>query len=491
MTALDSSILQNPPTGLAVPGYDRRQVEIGIVHFGVGAFHRAHEAMYVDRILAAGDRRWGICGVGVRPADRAVRDALARQDGLYTLVTVAPDGTARARVIGSIVTVLHAPDDPVAVIARLAAPTTRIVSLTITEGGYEISDDTGEFAPRNPATLADLADPGAPPRSVFGFLAAALRLRRDSNTAPFTVLSCDNIPGNGTVARKATVAFAERHDPALASWIADGVAFPDSMVDRITPATTPAVGELVSRDYGVHDAWPIRSETYTQWVLEDRFPAGRPELDTVGVQLVPDVEPYELMKLRLLNASHQVMAYLGLLRGMTYVHEACQDPDLRAFLLGYMDEEARPSLLPVPGVDLTAYCRELLARFSSEAILDTLARQGVDGSDRIPKFLLPVVRHRLAAGAPIGHCALVVAAWSKVVDGLAESGEPMADHREAELRAAAAAERAAPGAFISVLPDVFGDLSTDPTFAAAFTRARTLIEREGVRTAMSRGAGHR
>lgn len=486
---LHSATLHSGAPGLGVPGYDPRDVAVGIVHFGVGAFHRAHQAVYIDQILATGDRQWGICGVGVLPGDRAIRDALRQQDNLYTLVTVAPDGSTTARVIGSIVEFRYAPDDPGAVIARLTAPATRIVSLTITEGGYGISDETGEFAPTDDATCADLADPAGSPRSVLGFLTAALRLRRDAGLSPFTVLSCDNISGNGDVARRATVAFAQRCDPALAAWIADTVAFPNSMVDRITPATTDAVRAQVTRDYGITDVWPVRAETYQQWVIEDRFPTGRPALDAVGVQLVVDVEPYELMKLRLLNASHQAMSYLGLLLGLTYVHEACRDPDVAAFLRGYWLEEARPTLRPVPGVDLDAYCDDLMARFGSEATLDTLARQTVDGSDRIPKFVLPVVRDQLAAHRGIRRCALVVAAWSRFIRGMSETAEPLVlqDRRGDELRAAADGE--APGAFIRALPAVFGGLATNDEFIAAFVRARTTLDHDGARGALRATAG--
>jgi mannitol 2-dehydrogenase len=482
MRPLDAATLRTPPPGLAVPGYDRRAVEVGVVHFGVGAFHRAHEAMYLDRVIEAGDLSWGVCGVGVLPGDTAVRDALTGQNGLYTLLTVEPDGTEHARVVGSLVEVLHAPDDPDAVLARLVAPGTRIVSLTITEGGYGIDDHTGAFAPHDELTLADLADPAGPPRSVLGYLNRALRARRDRGLAPFTVLSCDNIHHNGTVARSAVLAFAQRTDPALASWIADTVAFPNSMVDRITPATTDEVRARVAAGYGIEDAWPVRAEAFEQWVVEDRFPSGRPALDSVGVQLVGDVEPFELMKLRLLNASHQVLGHLGLLCGLTYVHQACRDPGLRAFLRAYLDEEARPTLPAVPGIDLTAYCDTLLARFGSDTIRDTLARQTVDASDRIPKFLLPVVRARLAAGAPADRCAQVVAAWSLSVDGVAESATPLAptDRRADALRGAAAAERTQPGAFLRALPSVFGDLATDPTFTAAFVHARTQLSRHGV-----------
>ncbi|MBJ7600135.1 MAG: mannitol dehydrogenase [Candidatus Nephthysia bennettiae] len=482
MTPLDATTVGGSHPHVAVPAYDRTTVTPGIVHFGVGAFHRSHEAMYIDRILNAGYTDWGICGVGVTPYDTAIRDVLREQDYLYTLITVTPDGTAEARVIGSVVDFLYAPDNPAAALEKLVDPATRIVSLTITEGGYSINDATGEFDPHDPGTLADLAAGDSTPKSVLGFIVAALKVRKAMGTPPFTVMSCDNIQGNGGVARKAVVAFAERKDPQHAAWIADNVPFPNSMVDRITPATTDQTRASVAADYGITDAWPIRSEAFEQWVLEDRFSCGRPPLETAGVQIVDDVEPYELMKLRLLNASHQAMSYLGLLAGATYVHEVCRDPLFVNFLLGYMHKEAIPTLRPVPGIDLSAYCDQLIARFGGEVIQDTLARQVIDGSDRIPKFLLPVVAEQLAHGRDIGCCALVLAAWSHFLGG-ATKVAPV-DKRLAELQSAVADERHHPGAFLSYRP-VFGDLGSHPILKAAFVEARAAIGQDGARAAIA------
>ncbi|GEK19601.1 mannitol dehydrogenase family protein [Cellulomonas xylanilytica] len=480
-THLDAGALDHLGPHVAVPGYDRDQVGCGIVHLGVGAFHRSHQAMYVDRLLHDGASEWGICGVGVLPADRTIADVLHEQDGLYTLLTVDPDGRTAARVIGSHVAHLHAPADPKAVVDRLADPATRIVSLTITEGGYGVNDATGEFEPHDPATLTDLAG-SAPPSSVLGLVVAALAVRRSAGTAPFTVMSCDNIQGNGHVARTAVTAFARALDPGLAEWIGEHVAFPSSMVDRITPATTPEVVAAVAA-LGVEDRWPVRAESFTQWVLEDRFSAGRPAFDSVGVQVVDDVMPYELMKLRLLNASHQAMSYLGILAGETYVHDVCRDPLFVGFLLGYMRREAIPTLQAVPGIDLSEYCDQLIARFSSEAIRDTLARQVVDASDRIPKFLLPVVRAQLAAGGEIARCALVLAAWWEYLEGATdEDGPPVQDKRLRELLPFVEAEKSSPGAFLTYEP-VFGDLGSDVVLRDAFVAARATLARDGARAA--------
>jgi mannitol 2-dehydrogenase len=479
MVKLASSTLDSLPSTVATPSYDRSAVSTGIVHFGVGAFHRSHQAMYADRLLSSGETEWGICGVGVLPSDAKMRDVLDSQDHLYTLVLKHPDGSAEARVIGSITEYLFAPDDSEAVLEKLAAPGTRIVSLTITEGGYSVDNATGAFISSAPGIAADLR-PGSTPTTVFGLIVEALRRRRERALPPFTVLSCDNIQGNGEVARHAVTSFATLRDPELGSWIADNVAFPNSMVDRITPTTTPQSIEDVASAFGVEDQWPVVAESFEQWVVEDRFPAGRPPFDAVGVQLVDDVEPYELMKLRLLNASHQAMSYLGILAGATYVHEVCSNPLFSRFLLDYMEHEASPTLAPVPGVDLAAYRRSLLDRFASPAVSDTLQRQVVDGSERIPKFLLPVLRRQLETGGPIERAALVLAAWSVFLEGVDERGRPhtVNDVRAARLQEAVAAEASSPGALLE-LADVFGGLGSDPRLRSAYTEARARLKAHG------------
>ena len=468
MTPLSNRALGRLDPQVSVPTYDRDRVSVGIVHIGPGAFHRAHQAAYVDSYLARGDLSWGICTVGLLPGDTTIRDVLTEQDGLYSLFTVRPDGAEEARVVGSLVRHLHAPDDPGAVLAVMADPATRIVSLTITEGGYDVDE------------ASDLEDLTAP-TSAFGFIVAALAMRRAAGTPPFTVLSCDNIQGNGHVAEDAVTDFAGRRDPELAAWITTHVAFPNSMVDRITPATTDET-RATARQYGIEDRWPVRSESFTQWVVEDWFSAGRPELERVGVRFVPDVVPYEKLKLRLLNASHQAMSYLGLLSGATHVHEVCSDPLFVGFIRGYMHQEAIPTLDPVAGVDVAAYCEQLLARFASEAIRDTLARQVVDGSERISKFLLPVVADQLQRGGSIKHCALVLAAWSRFLAGETEI-EPI-DRRLPGLRDAVAREHDAPGSFLAYRP-VFGDLGSDPALRACFREARAALHHLGPRDAMA------
>jgi mannitol 2-dehydrogenase len=482
MTMLSSGVLQDLAPHVLVPSYDRAAVKVGIVHIGVGAFHRAHEAQYVDWLLGT-DPQWGICGVGVRAADVATRDALVPQDGIYTLTTVDPRGQREVRVVGSIVRYLHAPDDQEAVLAQMADPTVRIVSLTITEGGYGVDDATGVFSPVDDATRADMGGARVP-RSAFGMITEALRRRREQGTAPFTVLSCDNVQHNGSVTRKALLAVAAARDPDVAEWIAENVSFPNSMVDRITPGTTEDVRSSVAHDIGVQDRWPVRAESYLQWVLEDDFPAGRPSWEAAGVQLVADVEPYEFMKLRLLNASHQVMSYPSLLLGFTWVDDACRDPQVVALLAGWM-REARVTLLPVPGVDLDDYCLTLIDRFGSQAVRDTLARQVVSSSDRIPKFLVPVIVAR-GAGVPGPYGMFALAAWSVwLAQALANEGTDVVDARKDVLLVGAAREEAGEIAALLDVEAVFGTLGRNSEVRAAYWQARTGIRKHGVRAALA------
>ncbi|WP_406319344.1 mannitol dehydrogenase family protein [Streptosporangium sp. NBC_01639] len=490
MTALRQETVGNLPDEVAVPSYDRSKLTVGIVHFGVGGFHRAHQAMYLDRLMNDGRAHdWAICGVGILPGDSRMRDALTAQDGLYTLVLKHPDGAREASVIGSIVEYLFAPDDPEAVVERMADPAVRIVSLTVTEGGYNIHPVTGEFDAENPAIRADLK-PGAAPATVFGLVVEALRRRRARGVAPFTLMSCDNIQRNGDVARRTFTAFARLVDSGLAAWIEDAVAFPDSMVDRITPVTTDQDREALALRSGVEDAWPVVCEPFTQWVLQERFPTGRPPWEEAGVQVVADVEPYELMKLRLLNAGHQALCYFGYLSGYRYAHEAATDPAIAAFLLGYMDIEATPTLRPVPGIDLDDYKRTLIERFANPEVRDTLARLCAEASDRIPKWLLPVVREQLARGGEVTRAAAVVAGWARYAEGVDESGEPieLVDRLKERLTATARTQREHPTAFIENR-DLFGDLADDRRFVEPYLRALESLHSAGARATVRELAG--
>lgn len=490
MITLNSAALEklSGSRDLQIPAYEMAERRVGIVHFGVGGFHRAHQALYLDRLFNAGHSRdWAICGVGLMPGDARMRDALVNQDGLYTLVSKAPDGSREARVIGSIAEYLFAPDDPTAVLRRLSDPAVRIVSLTVTEGGYNYNPSTGEFQYETPAVAADLAadfsDGSAAPSTMFGYVTEALRRRREAGTAPFTVLSCDNVRGNGDLAKRMMLAYAERKDPELARWIEAHVAFPNSMVDRITPVTSEEDRAMVAQDYGIADAWPVVSEDFLQWVVEDEFPAGRPAFEEVGVQMVSDVEPYELMKLRLLNCSHQAVAYFGLLLGHTYAHEAVADEDLVHFTRRlYMDGEGTPTIPPVPGIDLEAYKDQLIERFGNEHVRDTLARLAAESSDRIPTWLVPVIRENLAAGRDVSASAAIVASWARYAEGTGENGEqwPVVDRLRDRVIAAASRHDSDLLAFLRD-GELFGDLVEHPAFVEPYTKALTTLREQGAR----------
>ncbi|WP_392544454.1 mannitol dehydrogenase family protein [Oryzobacter telluris] len=484
-TPLSWDSLSDLPAEIALPRYERQDVTPGIVHFGVGGFHRAHQAMYLDDLMNRGAALdYGIVGVGTQPADRRMRDALTGQDCLYSLVVKHADGRRDVRVIGSIVEYLFAPDDPARVLSRLVQPDTRVVSLTVTEGGYHLNQVTGEFDASDHALQADLTDLSTP-RTPFGFIVEGLRRRRAAGTAPFTLVSCDNLQGNGDILRKAVVAFAQMYDADLALWIASQVPFPNSMVDRITPVTTPEdIAAL--KELGVEDAWPVVCEPFIQWVVEDEFTCGRPELERVGVQFVDDVTPFELMKLRLLNVSHQAVCYLGRLAGYEYAHEVFQDPLFASFALGYMAAEGTPTLSPVPGIDVGLYRTQLLERFSNPHVRDTLERLCAESSDRIPKWLVPVIHVNLQHDRPIERAALVVASWARYAEGTDEAGAwiNVVDRRRDEVMKAAAAHGTDPLAFIRNV-DLFGDLAANERFAAEYAWALSSLHTAGARNTVA------
>lgn len=485
---LDAGALARLGEHVDVPTYDRAAGEKQIVHLGVGGFHRAHLAQYADALHRAGETSWRLIGVGVLEHDRALRNALAAQDGLYTLVTVDPDGSEHARVIGAISRYLFAPDEADAVVDAMSAPETRIISLTITEGGYEIDGD-GRFSPRSASVLGDLEAMGErPPASALGLIVAALRRRQVDGAGPVTIMSCDNLPHNGEVTRTAVEGVTARLAPDLLSWLRENVTFPSSMVDRITPATTDRTRQDLEDRFGIEDAWPVRAESFLQWVLEDDFAGGRPVFEQVGVQVVDDVGPYEQMKLRLLNASHQVVGHVGLLLGHEAVHVAMRDPDLGRLVGRFMRAEALPTLGEVPGIDLEEYCRALEERFSGDAVRDSIARQVAHAADRVRTFLLPVVSDRLAAGGRVELSALVLASWASLLERSEHSEDlsaALVDPLRPQLLAAVREESHRPGALLHLV-EIFGDLGAAPGLIDAYLRARELLRAVGPREAIRR-----
>lgn len=473
-----------PP--IQTPYYDRRQVGQGIVHIGVGGFHRAHQTVYTEDLFNQGqDLAWGFCGVGLLPQDTGMRDALRSQDNLYTLVERRSEGDS-ARIVGSVVDFLFAPDDREAVLRQMADAQTKIVSLTITEGGYYVHSGTGAFDDTHGDIRHDLEHPHSP-RCSFGFLVEALDRRRQRGQAPFTVMSCDNIQGNGDVARVNLLAFAELRDPALAHWMRENCLFPNSMVDRITPATTDEHRQMVRDKFGIDDQWPVMTEGFKQWVIEDRFVLGRPAWETVGAQMTTNVLPYEKMKLRLLNASHQALCYIGMLVGYEFAHQTMEDPDIRALILQMMDEEVTPLLPDVPGINLTDYKATLLERFANPAIRDQLSRIGIYGSSGIPKFVLPSIAEQLQRGGPISRLSFTIACWFRYLNGRDESGKEieMKDPMAPRLREIAQKAGRDPAPLLA-LREIFPHaLARSPEFAAQVRRFLESFYDRGARATLA------
>jgi mannitol 2-dehydrogenase len=471
--ALNAGSIHELDPRIAVPRFDRSQVTPGIVHIGVGGFHRAHLATYVDELCELGVTDWGIVGAGVLASDERMASVLDDQDGLYTLVTRS-DSATTVRVIGSIIDYILAVDDVEPLVARIAEPSTRIVSLTVTEGGYPVDEEERAFDPTS-------APSG--PGSAFGIIAAALERRRARGIGPLTVMSCDNVISNGEVARVAVTGVARRRNPDLARWIEEHVTFPNAMVDRITPATTETDRSWLRANYGLEDGWPVVTEPFRQWVIEDDFAAGRPPWEDVGATVTDDVEPYELMKLRLLNAGHSTMAYLATLAGIELVDQAVAEPGINRFLRAFLEEEAGPVLPDIPGIDVPAYQATLIERFSNPAIGDQISRLCLDGSAKFPKFLLPTVRGQLRRGGPVQLAALALAGWCSYLVGIADDGSEIEHASDPDLdraRQHAMASLEEPAAFLSYAR-VFGeDLAEEPRFRAAFESALTQLRADGV-----------
>lgn len=478
---LSAATLPLLPPAVARPAYDRAGVASGVVHLGIGAFHRAHQALVFDRALAAGDRRWGITGASLRSPQ--VRDDIAPQDGLYTLVT--RDGAGdRPAVIGAVREVLVAPEDPAALVARMADAATHIVSLTVTEKGYRV-DAAGNLLSAEADVAADLASLAAP-RTAPGFVVAALAARRAARLAPFTAISCDNLPGNGGRLRGAVLALAEAHDPALARWIAAEGAFPETMVDRIVPATTADDIARFAADTGVEDRALVKGEPFLQWVIEDRFCAPRPDFAALGAQLTDRVAPWEEAKLRLLNGAHSAIAYLGALAGLAFVHEVVAVPAYRRFVAMLWDE-AQATLTPPPGLVPADYRAALMARFDNPALQHRTRQIAVDGSQKLPQRLLAPLAWRAARGLPSPAIALAVAGWMRWQAGVTDAGErvtvddPIAAKTAAAYTSAGDAAARAAALLALILPDGVPDAIVPPVAAAL-----AMLERDGARAGVGR-----
>jgi mannitol 2-dehydrogenase len=463
---------------VALPAYDRARLTPGIVHIGLGNFHRAHQAVYLDDLFALGQGHdWAILGAGVRAGDARMREALLAQDCLSTVIELDPSGH-RARRVGAMTGFVEVQPDNAALIAAMADPAIRIVSLTVTEGGYFVDPATGRFDPTAPEIAADAAAPDRPV-TAFGAILAALRRRRAAGLPPFAVMSCDNLPGNGHVTRDAVTGLARLSDPALADWVAGGVAFPDGMVDRITPATGPREIAL-ARSFGLDDPVPVTCEPFRQWVLEDHFPAGRPALEAVGVTFTRDVQAYEAMKIRILNGGHAIIAYPAGLLGIELVHEAMAHPLIAGFLDRVERDEIIPFVPPVPGTDLPEYLATVRGRFANPEIADTVRRLCLDGSNRQPKFILPSLRDNLAAGRLPTGLILSSALWCRYCAGTTDAGAAIApnDPNWDRLTAVARSARSGPARWLA-MDDIYGATGRDPALVAAFSAALTALWERG------------
>lgn len=483
MTKLSQAALPQLPAGVARPGYDRTTLTPGIVHIGVGNFHRAHQAVYLDDLFALGEGHdWALIGAGVRAGDAKMRATLAAQDNLTTVIELDPAGN-RARVTGAMIDFVEVQADNAALIARMADPAIRIVSLTVTEGGYYVDPATGVFDPTHSDIVADGKTPDRP-ATAFGAILAALKARRAAGAQPFTVMSCDNLPGNGHVTRDAVVGLARLSDPALADWIAATVAFPNAMVDRITPATGPREIAL-AKTFGIEDAAPVTCEPFRQWVVEDNFPAGRPALEKVGVTFTEHVHLYESMKIRILNGGHAIIAYAGGLLDIEFAHEAMANPTVRAFLEKVERDEVIPHVPPVPDTDLNDYYRLIETRFANPEIADTIRRLCLDGSNRQPKFIIPSLRDNLAKGTvPVG-LILESALWCRYCAGTTDSGATIAPNDPSwdMLTATAQTAKADPNAWLA-MSEIYGETGRDPKVQAAFATALNALWARGTKAVL-------
>ena len=482
---LSDANLGRLPDEIRVPKYDRSALTPGIVHIGLGNFHRGHQAWYFHRLFDQGlSHDWAIVGAGVRVNDAVQREKLVAQDYLTTLIELDPAGTS-AEVVGSMIDYIAVEDGNGPLIAKMADPAIRIVALTVTEGGYYIDPVGGGFDDEHPDIRHDVANPEAP-RTAFGAMVAALKVRRENGIGPFIGQSCDNLQGNGDILRQTVVSLARLTDPSLAEWISANCSFPNSMVDCIVPATGP--NELaLARSLGIDDQAPVTHENYRQWVIEDDFCAGRPEWESVGAIITDDVHVYEAMKIRILNAGHQVIANAGEILSVETISDCMAHPQIGPMFRKVQIEEIAPHVDPVPGMTPTNYVTLIERRFSNPSIVDTTRRVAFDGSSRHTGFLLPIVRDGLRDGVPVEGLALVEALWARMCEGTREDGsviEPN-DPFWSDLTKAAAAAKERPLAWLEQR-QIYGELIDSAEFSEAFERWLSLIWADGVCAAIVR-----
>lgn len=484
---LNSANLSLLSKEVRIPSYDRSKVKTGIVHVGTGGFHRAHQAFYTEELLENnGVTDWGICGIALLPQDKRIYDTLAAQDGLYTLMITEADGTTDARVIGSIAEYLFAPENPDAVIEKMAHPDIKIITLTITEGGYNFNPATGKFMSETPAIQSDINNPDQP-ATIFGYLTQALKRRKKRGLKGITIQSCDNIQQNGEVAKEMLTAYISLAEPELLNWVAENVSFPNAMVDRITPVTSAEALNQLHNRFNVDDAWPVVCEPFCQWVIEDNFVNGRPDWNLAGAQFVKDVHPYEKMKIRLVNGGHVALGFTGYLAGYSFVYETMADPVFFNFVKDFLNKEVTPILDDVPGIDVEEYKKTLMQRFANPYIKDQLTRIFSESSAKIPAFLLPTINEQLAKGAVLKRAALILAAWHHYLE-LAELPAHKHDIQDEmkQLLAEKATESVQddPLAFLKI-KSIFGDLAAEEHFSDVYLFFLNRIRNLGVTRVIS------
>ena len=483
---LSRETLGSLPDYVSRPQYKYNDLKPGIIHIGYGNFHRAHQSLYMDDLFNQGlDLDWAIVGSGVRPHDSKIREILQKQDLLTTVVELQP-GENTARVTSPLVDFLPVEKGNSSLVNALSSPWARIVSLTITEGGYFIDPATGEFDPECPELIVDAENPNQP-ISVFGALVLGLKQRRKAGVPPFTLMSCDNLPGNGDVTKEVVLGTANMIDSDLARWIEGEVAFPNGMVDRITPATSEQEREKLLKIFSIEDKWPVFCEPFRQWVLEDHFPMGRPALEEVGVTFTDKVSAFELMKIRILNGGHATIAYPAALLDIHFVHDAMSNDLTKRFLEKVEKEEIIPIIPPVPETDLMGYFKLIQERFSNPDICDTIPRLCQDGSNRQPKFILPSIRDRLNLGLDVRGLALEIALWCRYCYGESESGESILldDNKSEQLRKTSLEARGNPLVFLG-MEEIFGDLGEYPVFRERFSDSLDSIWSDGVEKTLER-----
>ncbi|WP_435181679.1 mannitol dehydrogenase family protein [Cellulophaga omnivescoria] len=478
---LNNSNLSKISERVLVPNYDRNDIKTGIVHVGIGGFHRAHQALYTDLLLQNNNNKdWGICGVALLDFDTKIYNTLKEQDGLYTLIVKELDGTHTKQVIGSIVDYLFAPEDPTKVIEKMAHSDVKIITLTITEGGYNYNEVTKDFNFENPLIEHDLNNPQSP-KTIYGYLTQALKLRKERGLKGCTIQSCDNIQENGHMIKNMLLSYVKQAQPNLVNWIKKNVSFPNAMVDRITPSTTQDDIDNLKKSSGINDAWPVVCEPFKQWVIEDNFIQGRPAWENVGAQFVTDVVPYEKIKLSLLNAGHSVLGILGALIGYKTIDQAVNNKNISTFLHLYMNVEVTPTLGNLEGLDLDLYKKTLLERFGNPNIKDQIERICSESSSKIPIFILPTVKTNLKSNGSVNLAAFVIAAWAIYSLGKNEKGETLiikdANKLLLDVKANIASKK--PAAFLE-LDTVFGNLKNSDIFKEAYLKAYNNITNNGV-----------